>query len=142
MYSTILVPVDLDDDHSWRKPVPTAVALCRAFGAKLHVVTVAPEFGLPSVAAYFPPDYEEKVHHELGGRLRELVAAQVPAEIGATPHLVHGAPYHGILAAAKGVGADLIVMGAHRPELSDYLIGPNAARVVRHADCSVMVVRE
>ena len=36
---------------------------------------------------------------------------------------------------------DLIVMASHRPELKDYLIGPNAARVVRHADCSVQVVR-
>ena len=142
MYSTILVPVDLNDEHSWRKPMPTAVALCRAFGATLHVVTAAPEFGLPSVAAYFPPDYEEKVHREMGERLRELVAAQVPAEIGATPHLVHGVPYHAILEAAESVGADLIVMGSHRPELSDYLIGPNAAKVVRHAGCSVMVVRE
>jgi nucleotide-binding universal stress UspA family protein len=33
-------------------------------------------------------------------------------------------------------------MGSHRPELSDYLLGPNAGKVVRHAKCSVMVVRE
>ena len=42
---------------------------------------------------------------------------------------------------AKEIGADLIVMGSHRPELADYLLGANAAKVVRHADCSVMVVR-
>ena len=36
----------------------------------------------------------------------------------------------------------LIVMGSHHPELKDYLLGPNAAKVMRHADCSVMVVRE
>ncbi len=33
-------------------------------------------------------------------------------------------------------------MGSHRPELSDYLLGPNAGKVVRHAKCLVMVVRE
>ena len=33
-------------------------------------------------------------------------------------------------------------MASHRPELRDYLIGPNAARVMRHADASVLVVRE
>jgi nucleotide-binding universal stress UspA family protein len=33
------------------------------------------------------------------------------------------------------------VVGAHRQDLKDYLLGPNAARVVRHADCSVYVVR-
>ncbi|MEP3300223.1 MAG: universal stress protein, partial [Pseudoruegeria sp.] len=37
--------------------------------------------------------------------------------------------------------ADLIVIGAHRPDFKDYLLGPNAARVVRHSECSVYVVR-
>ena len=46
-----------------------------------------------------------------------------------------------ILDLAEKIGADLIVMASHRPELKDYLLGPNAARVVRHAECSVMVVR-
>ena len=49
--------------------------------------------------------------------------------------------YEVILAVAKGIDADLIVMASHRPELKDYLLGPNAARVVRHADQSVLVVR-
>ena len=46
-----------------------------------------------------------------------------------------------ILAAAKEYAADLIIMGSHRPELQDYLLGPNAARVVRHSAKSVLVVR-
>ena len=46
-----------------------------------------------------------------------------------------------ILDTAKRIGANLIVVQSHRPELTDYLLGPNAAHVVRHADCSVMVVR-
>ena len=52
-----------------------------------------------------------------------------------------GTVYREILAEADAVGADLIVMGSHRPELKDYLLGPNAARVVRHAQTSVLVVR-
>ncbi len=40
------------------------------------------------------------------------------------------------------VGAERIVMASHRPELRDTLIGPNAARVMRHANASVLVVRE
>ena len=43
---------------------------------------------------------------------------------------------------ADETNADLIVMASHRPELKDFLLGPNAARVVRHANCSVLVVRE
>ncbi|MDH3475684.1 MAG: universal stress protein [Rhodospirillales bacterium] len=37
--------------------------------------------------------------------------------------------------------ADLIITGSHKPNVSDYLLGSNAARVVRHASCSVFVVR-
>ena len=36
---------------------------------------------------------------------------------------------------------DLVVMAAHDPRVTDYLIGSNAAHVVLHAPCSVLVVR-
>jgi nucleotide-binding universal stress UspA family protein len=36
----------------------------------------------------------------------------------------------------------LIIIGSHSPSMQDYLLGPNAARVVRHANCSVLVIRE
>ncbi len=49
--------------------------------------------------------------------------------------------YREIMAFADETGCDLIVMTSHRPELSDYLLSPNAARVVRHARQSVLVVR-
>jgi nucleotide-binding universal stress UspA family protein len=46
-----------------------------------------------------------------------------------------------ILAEAERLGADAIVLGSHRPGLSDYLIGSTSARVVRHAQCTVVVER-
>jgi nucleotide-binding universal stress UspA family protein len=141
MYRNILLPVDLADEHSWRKALPSALALCKTFGAALHVVTVVPEFGLPMVAQYFPPDYEATMHQQVADRLEEFVAAQVPEGVPVQRIVAAGNVYHEILTTAERIGADLIVMGSHRPELSDYLLGPNAARVVRHADCSVMVVR-
>jgi nucleotide-binding universal stress UspA family protein len=39
------------------------------------------------------------------------------------------------------VKADLIVIGSHHPNWSTYLIGSNATKIVRHALCSVLVVR-
>ena len=41
----------------------------------------------------------------------------------------------------KKAGADLIVVGSHRPAMKDYLLGTNAAPVVRHATCSMLVAR-
>ncbi|MSP21072.1 MAG: universal stress protein, partial [Alphaproteobacteria bacterium] len=52
-----------------------------------------------------------------------------------------GSITHEIIGAAKARGADLIVMTSRRPEMRDYPIGANAAQVVRHAPCSVLVLR-
>jgi nucleotide-binding universal stress UspA family protein len=65
----------------------------------------------------------------------------VPQGIEVHPHVLHGRVYDEIIVAANRLGTDVIVIGSHRPELSDYLLGPNAARVVRHAKQSVFVVR-
>jgi nucleotide-binding universal stress UspA family protein len=142
MFRNVLVPIDLADEHSWRKALPTAIGLCEAFGAKLHVMTVLPEFGLPIVGQYFPEGFEEKVRQQAARQLKAFVAEQLPEAVPARRIVAQGKIYQEILRAARAIQADLIVMGSHRPELKDYLLGPNAARVVRHADCSVMVVRE
>ncbi|MEH0069611.1 universal stress protein [Pannonibacter sp. Pt2-lr] len=52
-----------------------------------------------------------------------------------------GSVYHEIIEEARFIKAGLIVMGSHRPGLATYLIGSNAAHVVRHAPCSVLVLR-
>jgi nucleotide-binding universal stress UspA family protein len=142
MYRNVLVPIDLSDKHSWRKALPTAVALCQTFQARLHAVAVVPEFGLPMVGQYFPDGYEDKVRQQAARQLKALVAEQVPDEVPTRRIIAEGKIYQEILKAAQTIKADLIVMGSHHPELKDYLLGPNAAKVVRHADCSVMVVRE
>jgi nucleotide-binding universal stress UspA family protein len=142
MYRNILVPVDLSDKHSWRKALPTAIALCRTFEARLHLIAVVPEFGLPIVGQFFPEGFEARLRQQAAKQLRDLAAEQLPPEIEARRIVAEGKIYQEILKAADAIKADLIVMGSHRPELGDYLLGPNAGKVVRHARCSVMVVRE
>ena len=142
MYRTILMPVDLSDKHSWRKALPTAISLCETFEAKLHLITVVPDFGLPMVGQFFPEGYEAKLRQQAARQLKEFAAQQVPGAIECRRIVAEGKVYQEILKAADVIEADLIVMGSHRPELADYLLGPNAAKVVRHARCSVMVVRE
>ena len=46
-----------------------------------------------------------------------------------------------ILELAEKEKADLIIIGSHRPDFTNYLIGATADRVVRHAECSVLVDR-
>ncbi len=52
-----------------------------------------------------------------------------------------GSIYSEVLDEAATWGADLIVVGSHRPSMATYLLGSNATTIVRHAKASVLVVR-
>ena len=141
MFKAILLPIDLSTEASWKKAAPIAVKMAREDGIPLHVATVMPDYGMSVVGTYFEPDFEKKALHALGEELSAWIEANVPAEIEVHPHVLHGTVYDQIILAADRLGTDAIVMGSHRPELKDYLLGPNASRVVRHAPQSVFVVR-
>ncbi|MFT5180658.1 MAG: nucleotide-binding universal stress UspA family protein [Alphaproteobacteria bacterium] len=141
MYKNILFPIDLNQDSSWTKALPTALDYCKAFGSTLHVLNVVPDFGMSIVGSYFPEGFEEKALEGARTQLHEFVRDQVPEGV-AVQHIVgHGSVYNEILRVAHEIKADLILLAAHRPELKDFLLGPNAARVVRHFEGSVLVVR-
>ncbi len=148
--TTILVPVDLDQETSWRKALPAAVDQARLAGGKVHLIHVVPHI-VPGL------DWRYAIRGETGGtleydvkelqeaarkRLSELMAQHVPPEFQGKTLVPHGTIYDEIIKAADESGADLIVMASHRPSLRDYLLGPNAARVARHARTSVHIVRE
>ncbi len=141
MAKPILLSVDLNHESSWDKALPQAISLARAGDSELHVLTVIPDFGMSMVGSYFPEGFSENAAAETQAALEKFVQDNVPSDIDATPHVLHGAIYKGILATADAVGCGLIVLASHRPEMSDYLLGPNASRVVRHASQSVFVVR-
>ncbi len=142
MYKKILLTVDLNEDASWKKALPMAVEYAKAFGADLHVATVLPDFGMPMVRGFFPDDFQEKAQTEVEDKLTAFCAEHIPSEIGAHSVVRVGNVYEEILKLAKEIDVDLIVMASHRSKLEDFLLGPNAARVVRHAKCSVLVVRD
>ena len=93
------------------------------------------------VAAQFPPDFSENALAEARSALLALLKKEAPDDVEFEVHVGQGTIYREILSAADRVKADMIVLASHRPEMKDYLIGPNAARVVRHARQSVTVLR-
>jgi nucleotide-binding universal stress UspA family protein len=66
----------------------------------------------------------------------------VAEEIEVELHIGRGAVYDEIIQYANEVKADLIIISAVRPQLRDYMLGPNASKIVRHSGVSVLVVRE
>ena len=142
MFKEILFAVDLATPESQKKALDAALAHAKVSGGRVHVMTVVPDFGMSIVASYFPENFEQRALQEADKRLRAYVKTHVPKAMKVQQIVGHGTVYQEILSTAKTIGADLIVMASHRPEVTDYLLGPNAAKVVRHADCSVLVVRD
>lgn len=133
MFKNILIPIRPNRPSTWRKALPMAVGEARRHGAKLHVITVTSD-----VAA----EDDRKSAHDVARDLQDLVDEQVPRDVAVAAQIYKGASVHrNVRKAAEERGCDLIVMNSHRPDLRDHLIGSNAAQVVRHATCSVLVVR-
>jgi nucleotide-binding universal stress UspA family protein len=142
MFKKILLPIDLGDLVSAKKAVAAAVELGKISGATLHVLFVLPGYSMSIVSQYFPEGFEEESLANAAKQVQAFIDEAVPSAIESHAVVASGTAYVEILRVAEDSGCDLIVMASHRPELKDYLLGPNAARVVRHADCSVLVVRD
>jgi len=141
MYKNILLSVDLGDEPSSVKSVPTAVEYAQAFGSTLRVMTVVPDFGMSIVGSFFPKEHEKTIIESVRQKLHEFVTAHIPKGIKVQHVVGHGTVYEEVLRVAGEVDADLIMLGASRPRAGKFLLGPNAARVARYAECSVLVVR-
>lgn len=87
------------------------------------------------------PDHSAAIQKAAYDELASWVVANIPKALAAEIHVASGTVYDQIIKTARTLSADCIIVGAHGPSLKDYLIGPNAARVARHAAQSVFVVR-
>jgi len=142
MYKKIFVPVDINQESSWKLALPQAIEFAKKDGAKLSLFTVVPDLAMTVAGSFFPKDYAKKALEHAEYELKAVARNHVPSDIDCTCYVDLGTIYKRIIKAADEIGSDLIVLASHRPGTKDYLLGPNAARVVRHAKQSVFVVRE
>lgn len=141
MYNHILVPIDLDQPQASEKAVKTAAQIARDYGATLHFLNVVVPVGTLA-STFFPEGFQKQVTQAAMEKLHDYSDGLKVNDVSLQHVVAEGSIYDQILKISERTEADLIVLASHRPELSDYLLGPNAARVVRHANCSVMVVRD
>ena len=143
MTKTVLAAIDLIHKDLHGDILGKAAKFAELDDARLVVVTVIPDFGMSIVGTYFDEDAEKKALTQAATDLHSAVTEQLgESEDKQIKHVVcHGNAYEEILETADKFDVNLIVMGAHAPKIRDYLLGPNAARVVRHSTCSVFVVR-
>jgi len=139
MFKTILVPVDLGEVETARPAIDKAVEVAGGDGT-LRLIFVRPIVPV-TYMEFMPAAFDEEQQADAEKRLAELAAAvKLPAKrVSAVVRL--GSVYNEVLDEAEKTGADLIVIGSHRPTMATYLLGSNASTIVRHARCSVLVVR-
>ncbi len=141
MFNNILVAVDLEHDTHMDDLRRVASDIANAYGAQVHLLNVIG--AAPAVVSQFlPENYEKMVSKKIEKDLAVLAAKVDLAEGAAASSVRFGGVYQEILAHANNIGADLIIVASHKPNVGDYLLGTTAARIVRHASCSTLVVRQ
>lgn len=130
---TILCPINLRHAAVSTHAYDRALGLARLHGAKLLVVTVAPEIER-NLNIYDSDRYWR-------GKLNDFLAEHPPGDVDVDTRVLKGAVHRRIVKAAEADDVDLIVMEAANPKVKDYLLGTTASHVATHAECSVYVVR-
>jgi nucleotide-binding universal stress UspA family protein len=144
----ILVPTDMSPPAE--KAIRYASQLAEQFGGELCVVHVIepvypyPLDGMTYYPVSLPTDPNVARRPELEANLQER-ADKLAKEhrIKIKTEVRVGNAYDQIVQAARDLEADLVVIATHGyTGLKHFLLGSTAEKVVRHAPCPVLVVRE
>jgi nucleotide-binding universal stress UspA family protein len=128
MYKHILVAIAFHDETEHERVIQAAMVLAND---SAHVTVLHVREAIPSSSmAYLPADYMAELRAEIQERL-DVLAARFKDGVGV---IVDGHAGRTIVDWADENDVDCIVMASH-------LLGNTAGRVVRHAPCSVHVVR-
>ena len=141
MFKNLLLAVDVMSPEGAAKSAAAAVSFARANHATLHLLNVVPDTGMAIVGASLPPGQMEKALEAARAELHKWADETISSDVDRQIHIKEGTVYDQIIRTANEIDVDAIIVGANSPEFRDYLIGPNAARVARHATQSVFVIR-
>ncbi len=136
MYKSILIPVDLGNVAKFDSLIDHASTHT---GSHSKIVLLNVVENIPGWAAVeLPRGILDKSVQSSMEQLKELAASSstdVEVEVRVGP------PYQTILEVAEEKNSELIIVASHQPKHQKYFLGSTAAKVVRHATCSVLVVR-
>lgn len=140
---TLLVPTDFSEESE--KGVRYSVALAREFGARLHLLYAhepAYVYAIPALMTAAPLGAFEEIEDRLQKKMAGLIKKQKAP--GTTKvHVKTGPAHEMITTVAAESRADLICLATHGYSgLKRLLLGSTTERVIEHAPCPVLVVRE
>jgi nucleotide-binding universal stress UspA family protein len=139
-YASILIA--LDDSSRAAGVFEAGTELARVTGAEVFLIRVLTgPTDIPPAAHIMTGGLDGEIERAVHAEFWKLMATAPDVHFG-PPIVVDGDPWRRILEAAERIGADLIVLGSHRPHGVERLLGTVASRVVNHADRGVLVVRD
>ena len=132
----------VDDSKFSEAAAQAVIARYRVQGLEVRVFHAAEPptlFTAPEMAEYIPPEESAQQAKALVAKTANALRS---AGISVTTDIVRGDPKTLIIENAEAWGADLIVLGSHgRRGLKRFLLGSVSETVMRHAHCSVEIVR-
>ncbi len=138
---TILAPVDFSKPS--KEACNFALALAEQFQARVHFLHVVEQLTSPDFENF--PLIRDRA--QMAANVKRELAAFAPARSHPALSISHevrvGAPWQEIVQAALEEDADLIVIATHGyTGLRHLVIGSVAEKVVRHAPCPVLALRD
>ncbi|MCB2134963.1 MAG: universal stress protein [Rhodobacteraceae bacterium] len=137
MYQKIMVPVDLRHTAKMGKALRTAGDLARLYGAAVcYVGVTGPE---PSNIGHNPDEFaarldrfakEEATKGGHSGTSHMVISQDPTVELD-----------RALQGAVDTVGADLVVMATHEPNVSDFIWASHGGTLALHSHATVMLVR-
>jgi nucleotide-binding universal stress UspA family protein len=145
MYKSILIPTD--GSELAERAVRDGIALSKAIGAKVTVLTVTTPFHIfttdPKAIEDTRAQYSQRMEKHAATILEAAASAAKAASVACdTVHIEHEHPYQAIIDTAVSKGCDLIDMASHgRHGVSAMLIGSETLKVLTHSKIPVLVHR-
>lgn len=136
MYKKIIIPIDLSQDDKGAQMIDAAKHLADQ-DSTIYLINVVEDVPV-YIAAELPVEIQQRAREDA---LQELKTIAGSTGIKTEVEVRNGAPATEILSAARDLSADLVLVASHKPGIQDIFLGSTAARVVRRAKCSVLVIR-
>ncbi len=142
----ILVPTDFSE-HS-DLALKRAIDLAEACQAKIYLAYVAPDAPDIFKLSKYVEEGRKKIQEESEKKCKELFINQIAKypdaeKVEIETKVLSGSPYKEILDFQIKIKADMVVIGTHGDlPFEGFFFGSTSHKIVRHATCSVLIVRK
>ena len=140
MFKKILVPIDVEYPRTSKAVYDNAADIAKLSDAQIRLVSVMPGFSMPIVSSFISDELKKETIARYRSSFEEFIRKNCDEE---TPFSIRiGKNWEEIIKAADKWGADLIVVyHNHRRDINEVFSGSCSARVMEHASCSVLRLR-